>query len=131
MVNVAREKSVSNYKLTIIFTKYFTILMALFDIVHTSCSYFNIDAFILTIFSGMSISTLILAYLLSYTFGYCRYHRIPLHYIVINNILAIYDYYIGIPISDKALYCSYLVIFGLFFIWYVADYKKSISRNYK
>lgn len=105
--------------------------MALFDIVHTSCSYFNIDAFIFTIFSGMSISTLILAYLLSYTFGYCRYHRIPLHYIVISNIVAIYDYYIGIPISDKALYCSYLVIFGLFFIWYVADYKKSISRNYK
>ena len=63
------EKSVSNYKLTIIFTKYFTIIMALFDIVHTSCSYFNIDAFILIIFSGMSISTLILAYLLSYTFG--------------------------------------------------------------
>lgn len=125
------EKSASNYRPTVVFTKYFTVIMALFDIVHTVFSYFNIDAFIITIFSGMSIGTLILSYLISYTFKYCEYHRIPLHYIVISNTISIIDYYIGIPISDKMLFCLYLILFGIFTIWYVKNYKKSTCRNYK
>lgn len=122
-------RSASKYKLTILFTKYFTVVMALFDIVHTIFSYFNIDAFVITIFSGMSIGTLILSYLISYAFKYCKYHRIPLHYIVVSNILSIIDYYVCIPISNKALLCLYLIIFGIFTIWYVKDYKKSTCRN--
>ena len=125
------EKSASNYRPTVVFTKYFTVIMALFDIVHTVFSYFNIDAFIITIFSGMSIGTLILSYLISYAFKYCEYHRIPLHYIVISNTISIIDYYIGIPISDKMLFCLYLILFGIFTIWYVKNYKKSTCRNYK
>lgn len=125
------EKSASNYRPTVVFTKYFTVIMALFDIVHTVFSYFNIDAFIITIFSGMSIGTLILSYLISYAFKYCEYHRIPLHYIVISNTISIIDYYIGIPISDKMLLCLYLILFGIFTIWYVKNYKKSTCRNYK
>ena len=104
--------------------------MALIDIIHTTFSYFNIDAFVLTIFGGMSISTIILAYIISYAFKYCTYHRIPLHYIVISNILATIDYYIGIPVSDFALFCLGLITFGICMIWYVADYKTTACRHY-
>lgn len=45
--------------------------------------------------------------------------------------MATIDYYISIPISDRALYCFYLIIFGIFSIWYVIDYKKSTCRNYR
>lgn len=44
---------------------------------------------------------------------------------LVSNSLAIIDYYIGIPLTDKALYCLYLIIFGIFTIWYVATYKKT------
>lgn len=125
MEKAQADVSVSKYKLTVLYTKYLTVLLAIVDIIHTSFSYFNIDAFSLTIFDGLSICTTVLLYLLSYTFSYCKYHRIPIHYMLVSNSLAIIDYYIGIPLTDKALYCLYLIIFGIFTIWYVATYKKT------
>lgn len=123
------ERSVSNLKLTSIYVKYITVTLACIDIIHTTFSYFNIDAFCLSILSGMSILTFILLYLLSYAFKFCAYHRIPLHYMVVSHVISCVDYYIGIPISDKALYCLYLVLFGIFTICYVANYKKTTRRN--
>ena len=76
------ERNVSNLKLTSIYVKYITVTLACIDIIHTTFSYFNIDAFCLSILSGMSILTFILLYLLSYAFKFCAYHRIPLHYMV-------------------------------------------------
>ena len=131
MAKAQVDVSVSKYKLTIIYVKYITVILAILDIIHTTCSYFNIDAFSITIFRGLSIGSLILLYLVSYAFSYCKYHRIPLHYIVLSNCVATIDYYIGIPISDRALYCVYLIIFGIFSIWYVIDYKKSTCRNHR
>lgn len=50
-------------------------------------------------------------YLTSYIFKFCIYHRIFLDYTVVSNILAIYDYYIGIPITDAGIMTLQLVLF--------------------
>lgn len=125
------DVSVSKYKLTILYLKYITVFIALLDIIHTVFSFFNISVFGLQIICGISIVTVIFLYLTSYTFGFCKYHRIPIHYVVISNIISWIDYYIGIPITDKQLLCLYLIIFGIFSIWYVIDYKKSTCKHHR
>lgn len=125
------DVSVSKYKLTILYLKYITVFIALIDLIHTIFSFFNISVFELQIVCGVSIVTVIFLYLTSYTFGFCKYHRIPIHYVVISNIISCIDYYIGIPATDRQLLCVYLIIFGIFSIWYVIDYKKSTCRNHR
>lgn len=125
------DVSVSKYKLTILYLKYITVFIALIDLIHTIFSFFNISVFELQIVCGVSIVTVIFLYLTSYTFGFCKYHRIPIHYVVISNIISCIDYYIGIPVADRQILCVYLIIFGIFSIWYVIDYKKSTCRNHR
>ena len=131
MAKAKVDVSVSKYKLTILYLKYITVFIALIDLIHTIFSFFNISVFELQIVCGVSIVTVIFLYLISYTFGFCKYHRIPIHYVVISNIISCIDYYIGIPVTDKQILCVYLIIFGIFSIWYVIDYKKSTCRNYR
>lgn len=131
MAKAQVDVSVSKYKLTILYLKYITVFIALIDLIHTIFSFFNISVFELQIVCGVSIVTVIFLYLTSYTFGFCKYHRIPIHYVVISNIISCIDYYIGIPATDRQLLCVYLIIFGIFSIWYVIDYKKSTCRNYR
>ena len=47
----------------------------------------------------------------SYIFKFCIYHRIFLDYTVVSNILAIYDYYIGISVTDVEIMTLQLVLF--------------------
>ena len=43
---------------------------------------------------------MIFLYVSSYVFKFCFYHRIFLHYIVINYAISVYDEYIGIPLDN-------------------------------
>ena len=71
---------------------------------NTVLSYFNIDFAAFTYIGGLSIIPTIKFYISSYTYRFCEYHRMFLHYIVVNSCITIYDYYIGIPISARTLF---------------------------
>ena len=79
-------------------------IIALAYLVNTVSSYLDIDLPILASIAGMSLIPLVFMYISSYVFRFCEYHRIFLHYIAINDIINIYDWYIGIDISDRDLY---------------------------
>ncbi len=72
-------------------------------------------------------------YISSYIFRFCEYHRMFLHYIVINTAINTYDLYIGIPMSDLELLTLYMSITGitLFLILYlyVKSHKKPTAKN--
>ena len=78
---------------------------------------------------GVSFLPLLFLYLASYAFHFCEYHRMFLHYIVVNNILTLYDFYIGIPISDKMLFTIHVALVGqlLFLVLYL--YKKECCKR--
>jgi hypothetical protein len=52
-------------------------------------------------------------YLAAFVFRFCIYHRIFLDYTVLSTCITIYDYYIGIPITNAGLVTLQL---GLFFV---------------
>jgi len=91
------------YKIELILLKIMPFILATSYAINTVLSYFNIDCQLISILSGTGIIPLVFLYVSSYVFRYCEYHRMFLHYVVINNILTYYDYYIGIPISNLEL----------------------------
>ena len=93
------------YKVTVIVLKILPILLAFITLLNSILSYFNIDLVILSYIGGVSLITILFIYIASYTFKFCEYHRIFLHYIVVTWIINIIDLYIGISINDLEYLC--------------------------
>jgi len=84
-------------------------------------------------FGSCSILTLSFLYLTSYVFKFCEYHRMPLHFIVITDIIDCIDYYIGIPLDLFQFIVLYSTVIGitilLIILLYVKCHKKSTFKN--
>lgn len=108
------------YKVTVIVLKILPILLAFITLLNSILSYFNIDLVILSYIGGVSLITILFIYVASYTFRFCEYHRIFLHYIVVTWIINIIDLYIGIPVNDLEYLCLQMIVAGvsLFIILY-------------
>lgn len=126
-----RDKTL--YKLELYLLKIIPMLLALIAFLNTVLSYFDIDLVIWSYIGSVSLLPLIFLYMSSYVFRFCEYHRMFLHYVVITNVLNVYDYYVGIPISDRELLVLYMIITGisLFIILYlyVKSTKKSTAKD--
>lgn len=93
----------SLYKIELHWIKIIPMVMAAICFADTLFSYFNIDLPILSYLGGNSILTILFLYLSSYVFKFCSWHRMFLHYIVINNVVNWYDYEYGIPLDLKTM----------------------------
>ena len=124
----SRRVSKNLYKLELLLLKFLPALIAVIYFINTLSSLFKIDLPILSYMVGMSLLPILFMYLSSYVFQFCEYHRLPLHYIVVNIILCSIEYYIGIPLSIKGLIALHCCVFAicLFVILYL--YLKS-RRN--
>lgn len=96
-------------------------LFAGLTLLNAVLSYFDVDCFVLSYIGSVSVLTLLFMYLSSIVFRFCVYHRMFIHYTLVNWVLNIVDYYIGIPISDRSMFILYMIIAGLFlfFILYL------------
>ena len=93
------------YKVTVIVLKILPIILAFITLLNSILSYFNIDLVILSYIGGVSLITILFIYVDSYTFKFCKYHRIFLHYIVVTWIINIIDLYIEISINNLEYLC--------------------------
>ena len=107
--------------------KVIPMLLALTALLNTLLSYFYMEVPLLSYIGGVSILPLLFLYLSSYAFGFCSYHRMFLHYVSVNWVLNIYDYYIEIPLSDKELLMMYLIITGIFIFIILYLHQKSLE----
>lgn len=128
------EKLKSNlYKIELVIIKALPFLLAVLYLITTILDYFNINS---TIVNYIAMFCLYLfLYITSYVFKFCEYHRMPLHYIVLINILSIYDVYIGIPLDNFRLFQMYAIITCIFIFltvyFYVKSNKKFSSRGHR
>ena len=104
-------------------------VLAMLAVLNTTLSYFYIDLPILSYIGGVSVLSLVFFYLASYVFKFCEYHRMFLHYITINWILNIIDYYFGIPVSDKGMFLIYMAITGIFMFVILYLYLKARKKK--
>lgn len=130
---MAAEVSLSKplYKIELYLLKVIPMIMAALHLASTTLFYFGIDLEVLSYLGGVSFLTLGFLYLSSYVFKFCEYHRMFLHYIVVANLLSIYDTYIGIPVSDGILFMSNMTIAGifLFLILYLKKHEQFLKKG--
>jgi hypothetical protein len=114
---MAVEENLNNkylYNLFILILKFIPSIIVMIHLLSTILSYFSIDLVILSYIGSISLLPLLFMYLASYVFKFCSYHRMFLHYSVIINSLNIYDYYIGIPISNMEIIMVHIIISIIF-----------------
>lgn len=119
------------HKLTIGTLKVIPMLLAVTTLLNQTLSFFNIDWEILGFLGGVSLLPMVFLYLASYCFKFCSYHRMFLHYVVVCDVITLYDYYVGIPISAVSLFLMNLIIAGitLFVVLYLHQkHVKCIKR---
>lgn len=100
------------HKALLLLLKVIPMLLALTALLNTAFSYFDIESEYLSYIAAALV--LAFLYLASFVFHFCSYHRMFLHYFVVNLLLNTWDYYWGIPVSDKGLFLLYMITFGVF-----------------
>ena len=123
---VAKSVNKNQMKLFVLVSKVLPMVLALCHLLNCVFGYFGWNNIILGYISGISILTVSYLYFISYLIKLCRYYRMFLHYTIVINIINIYDYYIGLPVSDIELFmigCSLTVILMLSVI-YLKFFKK-------
>lgn len=89
-------------------------LLVFCDLINTLLYMFGLNAEFFSFIGGVSFLTLAFLYLVSYVFRFCIYHRMFLHYVLINNIIGTIEYTIGIPVSDEVFFGGWCVFTGVF-----------------
>lgn len=116
------------YKLELLILKSLPILIALYYLLNTILSYFNIDFVLLSAIGGLSLLPIIFILVSSFVFKFCIYHRLPIYYIIVSDIINYYDLYIGIPLSNRLLFIINMIIAGIFIIL-IAITKAKICKH--
>lgn len=116
-------------KIFLLAIKYIPYIIMLIHIAHTFGCIFGMYMPYLSYIGGTSYLVLIFILLTSYIFNFCSYHRVPIYYIITNNSLTLYDYYIGIPISNAGILDINLVLVGATIILMTILYYKEKIHN--
>lgn len=119
------------YKAEITLIKALPFLLAVLYLIATVLDYYMISS---TIINYIALGILyVFIYISSYVFKFCEYYRMPIHYIVLINILSVYDVYIGIPLDTFRLMQMYAIVTCLFIFLtvylYVKNHKKPTSKD--
>lgn len=117
--------NITLFKRFVLVSKVLPMVLAFCHFIHIILSYFYIDTTFINYFASISILTVAYLYLVNYVLKLCSYYRMFLHYCVIIDIFNVYDYYIGIPISDISLFLFYggVTIIIMFIILYIKIFK--------
>lgn len=132
MVKEANSVNKLLYQLFLIILKVIPYIIALAYAIYTLFSFYDIELIFIGYLCNCSIFTWIFIYISSFLFKYCIYHRIPLYYIVISDLINIIDTTIGIPVSTYNLLIIHYGIIGIFILLYIylrLKYAKSFRRN--
>lgn len=102
------------YKVTLGLLKIIPMLLATCDALNTLTCLLGYDLVILSFLGGVSFLTLAFLYLASYVFRFCVYHRMFLHYVLVNNIISTLEFIVGLPVNFLGLCCIFSVSFCVF-----------------
>lgn len=113
MVMVETSVTKHLYKIELFLIKVIPYIIAGIYLANSILSYFNIRTEVLSYIGGLSLLPLLFLYLSSFVFKFCVYHRLPLYYIAISDIINYFDYLIGIPVSNRSLFVLHIIIAGI------------------
>ena len=116
------------YKVTLGLLKVIPILLAACDAINTLTCLLGYDLVVLSFIEGVSFLTLAFLYLVSYVFRFCIYHRMFLHYVLVNNIISTLEFTVGLPVSFLGLCCIFSINFCVFLFLILHFYRKERNK---
>lgn len=130
-----KSKGVNKYliKVELFLLKIFPILIALCYFTSSILSYIGINTMPFMYISGLSLLPIIFMYIASHAFNFCAFHRVFIHYIVINNIIKMFHHFRWFGVRDSTLFKIHIivailtVIIGI--VVYVKGHKRTIIEN--
>lgn len=130
-------RSKTLHKALILVIKYIPMIISMFYILNTILCWLGIDAPVLSNIAGVSLLTWSFLFLSDIVFQFCIYHRMFLYYILVDDLLNIYDFYFGIPLSTVEVLEIHsvligLLLFSILFVYlkvYVKDNKGDIIKD--
>ena len=114
------------YKAFILYVKYMPITTFVLMLIGIILNVLNISSFITMCLGGTSFLNITLLYLISKVFKFCHLYRLPLHGVVISDILIILNK-VGLISSGLLTVRLLLLVFGVFIVIYVVGLYK--NRN--
>ena len=117
-----------SYRLFLFTLKAIPYIISLFYILFTVGCYFGIELNIIGYIASCSVLTWLFLYVSSFVFKFCIYHRLPLYYILINDIINTIDTYIHLPISTYSFFLLYIWLTGIFILLYIYLRVKNYAR---
>ena len=132
-MNESTLKSKTMYKSTLILLKVLPMIMSFSYLIMFVLANTIESLVIIPHILGTVIAPLMFVYLASYIFRFCTFHRIFIHYYAFIELLNVTDYYIRIPISNKAitlLHDSVTILFLVsIVVIYIYKYKKDKCKE--
>lgn len=116
------------YKLELVSVKYTPVIVAFSILIGLIFSYLEIAIPLIDTLFGASIIATIPMYISSYTYKFCSYHRMFIHYIVLVHLIDTCDILIGIPLNDFNLLILYLIITGIFLLLILYYHQKCKNK---
>lgn len=112
------EKSISlvGYRWFLIFLKYGSFLIGIVSFITVMLGCFGITTPILSILFQISLVPTIMWLFASFTFRCCIWHRLPLYYTWVNNVISWIDYTWTIPINNLQMIFVYSTITIVFIL---------------
>lgn len=121
------------YKILLIFLKILPMIMAVSYIMNVLFADLVIGGFAVFHYLGLVIAPIAFMYIASYVFKFCNYHRCFLHFIAIEELLTLTDYYIGIPLDNEMIceihYMNMTFFAVLFVVLYIKKRKEEKSKK--
>lgn len=103
-------------KICLIFIKYTPWVIGLYYLIVSILSCYGINVIALSSVFSIGVIAILLVICLSLILQFCIWHRLPLYYAAIIEVLNGIDYYLLIPIPNKLMLIVYLIIFGIFIL---------------
>ena len=125
----SKKLSKNLYIIEIKLLKILPFIIALLYYINTLLNMIDINLSSLSYISGMSFIPLLFMYISSYVFQFCEYHRMPLHYILISNIISIVGYEFDIYINVWLYIILHNILFGI--VLFIVLYLYLKSKNEK
>ncbi len=124
------ELSKIQLKIVKILTKYSPILIGILYFIASILSCFGIESVLIGLVGTLSFIPFLCLIGFSILFKYCIWHRLPLYYSEIINVISAVDYYFIIPVSNGIMLMFYVLLAGLFVIL-AAYYKNKWNERHE
>jgi len=113
------------HKITLIKLKFSPHIYALAYVIYTALNFFGIDCNIVGCFFHISLLVWIDMLLASLVFKFCYVHRLPLYYVLANELITCLDYYLKLPTSVIDMLVIHLLLIILLIFGYTFYYLRN------